>query len=162
MSESERPNVMSISEMLGQDEWYRGQTLMWFRVADMSEEGRQAAVERLMKFAYPMVQDVFKDLYAYGYPSGEQAQWDLERAEGQAEGAMASPESAREWMAQTPLYLALTSSEDPGEELELGRPETAAQPSSEALGVDRQVLRDLESQLRAALGAVEAVLKQLP
>jgi hypothetical protein len=96
--------------MLEQSVWYRFASGSWILISEMSKDERDIAAERLFKFALSFARTVYEGLYCYGYPSGEQAQIDLERGEAEAEHVMSSNESAQEWMAQTPLYCALTGS----------------------------------------------------
>jgi len=96
-----------LSETLDQDTWYGDSNGKWWKIAEMEPFFKAAAADRLLRLALPIAHAVFKDLYAYGYPSGEQAQWEVERGEAEAEHIMASEENAREWIARTPLYAAL-------------------------------------------------------
>lgn len=96
--------------MLEQSVWYRFASGSWIAISEMSKDERDIAAKRLFKFALSFARTVYEGLYSYGYPSGEQAQWDLERGEAEAEHIMSSNESAQEWMVQTPLYCALTGS----------------------------------------------------
>jgi hypothetical protein len=124
--------------MLDQAEWYRDSAGNWWQLAEMGKHLREASAKRLLQFALPMARNVFKDLYAYGMPSGEQAQMDLERGEAEVEVILQSVASAQEWMRQTPLYEALTGVTTPVvPEGELW-PETATEGSLG--GGDDQVL----------------------
>ncbi len=102
-----------IGEMLDQVEWYRDSAGNWWQVAEMGKLFRRASAERLIQVALPMAKNVFRDLYAYGMPSGEQAQMDLERGEAEVEVILESEANAQDWMRQTALYAALTGKEAP-------------------------------------------------
>lgn len=165
MSQPEPPVHMGLSEMLEQTEWYRNPFTRWFRVADLSPGERLTASERLLKFALPMAKEVFKDLYAYGRPSGEQAQMDLERGEAAVEAIMSSAESAREWMSQTPLCAALRG-EKPYETWEpLEEPPRTPYEVKEAsrrdalASLDEEILRleQVENQVGITLKALREV-----
>lgn len=154
--------------MLAQTEWYQDASGAWYQLSQMGEDSKGIAAERLTTFALTFAHTVFKDLYAYGYPSGEQAQWDLERAEGEAEAIMASKESAREWIAQSPLYEALTghkASVEP-EEWEEGYEELAAshtpvRPRFEDMEAGRKMEISLLDQEILRLGQVEHQTQQV-
>lgn len=103
--------------MLGQTEWYQDAAQRWVYLPNADSDAWRAAAERLLRMALPLARHVHRDLYCGGYPSGEQAQWDLERAEAYGEHVTANAENAREWLAQTPLYETLVKG--------VGAPETA-------------------------------------
>jgi hypothetical protein len=134
----------------------------------MDEDQRKNALDRLERFAYSYASSYFADLYAYGMPSGEQAQMDVEAGEAIAEDIMASQETARRWIVDTDLYGALAGSgrRDPDEELDRELegltgpslpPEERASKLMEIHMLDRQIehleetlryLRDRREQLR--------------
>lgn len=100
-------------EMLDQEEWYLDSGGRRLELSAMTAEERVQAAERLYRLALVFARSYFRDLYAYGSPSGEQAQIDLDRAEAEAESITDSAENARRWMVQMPLYEALRGRKAP-------------------------------------------------
>lgn len=94
--------------MLEQTDWYRDSAGTSYKVIDLSLDERERACARLRRIALPLARNVFRDLYAYAAPMGEQAQWEVERGEAEAEHITASAENAQEWIMRTPLYEALS------------------------------------------------------
>ncbi len=128
-----------VGQMLDQCHWYRDASGNWFHLSEMGVDSRGIAARRLKQFALSFANSAFRDLYAYGYPSGEQAQWEVDRAEAEAEHIMASQENAEQWIVRTPLYEALTGRTTPAdhEEMEDGYEELAAthEPVRSRLGL---------------------------
>lgn len=97
-----------VGEMVEQGEWYKTPHGRVVQISDMTEQEKRIAARRLESFALSFARSVFSDLYCYGYPSGEQAQMDVERGEGMVEIILESEANAREWMRSTTLYETLT------------------------------------------------------
>jgi hypothetical protein len=137
-----------LSEMLDLDVWYRDSAGSWWRVSEMGKHLKEASAKRLLQFALPFAKNVFRDVYAYGTPSGEQAQIDLERGEAEIEVILESEANARDWIRGTALYQALTGEKaweawDPPE-----TPETASQTPYEAKEqASRESLAELEMEI---------------
>lgn len=149
------PEAVTAENMLEQSEVYIDSAGTRYRVLDLSLMERQRACDRLERFALSFAHLVFRDLYAYGYPSGEQAQMDVERGEAEAESIMASQESAREWIKHTPLYEAL---KDMAWDPEPEEPSEAA--TAPPMRQDEQMRVEL-AELDKAIERTEATLTYL-
>jgi hypothetical protein len=147
-----------LSEMLDQVEWYRDSSSNWWRVAEMSKHLKEGAAKRLIHFALPMARNVFRDVYAYAMPSGEQAQIEVERGEAEIEVILESVSNARDWMRGTALYEAL-SGERAWETWEPPEtPETASQTPYE---VKEQASRENLSELEMEILRLEQAERQI-
>lgn len=160
MSQPELPHTLS--EVLEQTTWYQDASGTLRLIEDMPQDLRSAASDRLLRLALPFAQNVFRDLYAYAAPSGEQAQWEVERGEAQAEHILASVDNAREWMAQTPLYTALKGTK-PYEDWEPPEMEETAPPmrQDQQMEVERAELDKVIARTRENLRYLEELRGRL-